>query len=440
MTFRERVKEAWREPWLEKKIYAELAGKERAKVDVSAIALGATSRATALILAGVASGGITLPAAMAAANGLKQVSEASAEIPSAYRMKKILDRALVGSLTEKHVKVSKRTRQTLKRVFGEDNLFKIWDREGPNALQLLSERHFRTLRSQKDDSVPPEKRTIGPRAYNEAYTALTTIALNDWAKNKVLPHVPEEARHDSHVGTLRRLKTSGRTKFWRRLDENLPPEEKEVYHKTWLARIGAKRSLAANLAKMMGGFIAVGAASWAEGKFGAASKPTAINAELSRVAHDLRGAADEISKLDIRPTGSTTALHGLELRTQGLVRDVPQSLFNRIDTEVGAAFDASAIPHSENIGMLVNYVSLKGYPTQVALGYAISKAGTAKVADYLEQAAGHLDSFGKAAASGSVLKAEQLALLPSMLPLVEAVKNRGPVTRRLSEKLRQEGT
>ncbi|NYZ74985.1 hypothetical protein H0O03_01855, partial [Candidatus Micrarchaeota archaeon] len=47
-----------------------------------------------------------------------------------------------------------------------------------------------------------------------------------------------------------------------------------------------------------------------------------------------------------------------------------------------------------------------------------------------------LDSFGKAAAAGTALKAEQLALLPSVLPLVEAVKNREPVARRLSEKLR----
>jgi len=436
MTFRERFKEAWREPWLEKKIYAELAGKERTKVDVAAIALGATSRVTALLLAGVASGGISLPAAMAAANGLKQVSEASAEIPSAYRMKKILDRALVGSLAEKHVKVSKRTRRTLKRVFGEDNLFKIWDTEGPNALQVLSERHFRTLRSQKDDSVPPEKRTIGPRAYNEAYAALTTVALNDWAKNKILPHVPEEARHESHVGTLRRLKTNGRTAFWRKLDENLSPEEKEVYHKTWLARIGAKRSLAANVGKMIGGFIAVGAASWAEGKLTEPTQAASLKTELNRVADDLRGAAEHISKLEVQPTGSTMALHGLELRTQGLVQNLPQSLFNRIDADVGVNFDANALQHAQDAGMLVNYISIKGYPTEVALGYAISKVGSAKVADYLQQAAGHLDSFGKAAAAGTALKAEQLAVLPSVLPLVEAVKNREQVARRPSEKLR----
>jgi len=438
MALTEKVREAWREPWLEKKIYAELAGKERAKVDVATVALGVTSRATALILAGVASGGISLPAAMAAANGLKQVSEASAEIPSAYKMKKILDRALVGSLDEKHVRVSKRTRQTLKRVFGEDNLFKIWEREGPNALQVLSERHFHTLRSQRDESVPPAKRTIGPRAYNESYTALTTIALNDWAKKRIVPHIPEEARQESHVKTLRKLKSSGRTEFWRKLDENLSPHEKEVYHKTWLARLGAKKTLAANLAKMMGGFIAVGAASWAEGKFGAASKPVEVNAELSRIAHDLRGAADEISKLEVRPTGSTTALHGLELRTQGLVNDVPKSLLNRIDAELGISFDASAIPHSENIGMLVNYVSLRGYPTEVALGYAISKAGAQKVAEYLRQAASHLDSLGRAAATGSALKAEQLAALPSVLPLVQALKKREEASHNLSEKLRQD--
>ena len=417
---------AWIADYKEKKIYRELTGSSPlAPRDIKTTVLNIGTQVAGVTLAGVLSGGVTLPAAMIAANGLRRIDESTAVMLPTRRLRGMVDRALVGNLTQRDIPLSKQTRQTLDRVFGTHDLFQIWQTHGPAAAEALASRRKYTLRSQQDPTVPAAERTVGEQAYSEAVSALGIIALNDWARNRVVPHLGTPVSGSSHYKTLSAMTPRQRTEAWRNLDVHLTPEEKELYHNLWITKMQSGAQFSGSMSKLIGGLLAVGASSWLEGKFGVNAHTHQISSlqhnlnQLGQVAQDLRNAANAVQTLQIDPTSHAPVLTGAEVKLQGIVGRVDPELVARIDASAGQLASHAALQSPANMGLLVQSLHMQGIPVDVALGYALNKAGPQAVATYLNHAANHLDGITATLSAGGVLTPAQFASLPAVLaPLI----------------------
>jgi len=409
----------------EKGIYKKMTGSSPlAPRDIKTAVLNIGTQVAGVALAGALSGGITLPAAMVAANGLRRIDESTVSMLPARRTRDMVDHALVGNLTPRDVVLSKQTRQTLDRVFGSHDVFHIWQTHGPAAADSLAVRRKYTLRSQQDPTVPASERTVGERAYSEAVSALGIVALHDWARNRVVPHMGGPVAGASHYKTIKAMTPHQRTEFWRNLDTHLTPEEKEIYHNLWITKMQSGAQFSGSMSKMIGGFLAIGAGSWLEGKFGVNAHTHQISMQhnlnqLSQAAQDFRNAADAMQNLHIDPTSHTPVLTGAEVKLQGIVGRVDPELVARIDAGAGQLASHAALQAPANMGLLVQSLHMQGVPVDVALGYALNKAGPEAVANYLSQAANHLDGITATLSSGGIMTPAQFASLPAALvPLI----------------------
>ncbi|MEW5955228.1 MAG: hypothetical protein AB1626_01680 [Candidatus Micrarchaeota archaeon] len=422
---------AWYET--EKGIYKKMTGSSPlAPRDVKTAVLNIGTQVAGVALAGALSGGVTLPAAMVAANGLRRIDESTVSMLPARRTRDMVDRALVGNLTPRDVVLSKQTRQTLDRVFGSHDVFHIWQTHGPAAADSLAVRRKYTLRSQQDPTVPASERTVGERAYSEAVSALGIVALHDWARNRVVPRMGGPVAGASHYKTIKAMTPRRRTEFWRILDTELTPEEKEIYHNLWVTKMQSGAQFSGSMSKMIGGFLAIGAASWLEGKFGVSAHTHQISLQhnldqLSAAAQDFHNAADAVRGLEVSATGAKApVLTGMEVKLQGIVGRVDPELVARIDASAGQLASHAALQSPANMGLLVQSLHMQGVPVDVALGYALNKAGPEAVATYLNHAANHLEGITATLSHGGVLTPAQFAALPAaFVPLIASYSRKG---------------